>query len=371
MGDIIAGIATWLRRKTLYRIQLAALSATLAAFGFAGGCWAQSPQQMQFRALPPLQPAEVFGNAWTIYADGNIDADAGPRLEQLIRDNGIPPKSLLYLNSPGGNLMGGITLGRVMRNALMLASVGRETADRLKPQAGECLGACALAFLGGDFRYMVDGSVYGVHRFKAANADGQSADTAQVVSAEVVQYIRDMDVDPALFTEMSKAGSGEINRLSTADLKRLNVVNDGVKPTTWTVESIDQGIYLKGQRETIFGIGKFMFLCAGDDQLGLYVIFDPQGREQETLAMKAVSLMIDGRKFPIVDRQVEAPHLVDGMINAVYVLDDTLLRSIQHAKTVGFQMQNSYDAGVFMGFDGMDFTEGAKKLPGFRKMCPK
>ncbi|HXQ41612.1 MAG TPA: hypothetical protein VN821_10105, partial [Candidatus Udaeobacter sp.] len=126
MGDIIAGIATWLRRKILYRIRLAALSAAFAAFGFSGGCWAQSHEQMQFRALPPLQPAEVFGNAWTIYADGPIDADAGPRLERLIRDDDIPPKSLLYLNSPGGNLMGGMTLGRVTRSALMLTYVGRE-----------------------------------------------------------------------------------------------------------------------------------------------------------------------------------------------------------------------------------------------------
>ncbi len=351
--------------------RLAAVGLLFAAVFCSPLCWAQSQEQLEFHALQPLEPAEVFGNAWTIYADGPIDADAGPRLDRLIKDNDIPPKSLLYLNSPGGDFMGGITLGRVIRSALMLTYVGRETADRLKPQAGECLGACALAFLGGDFRYLVDGSIYGVHRFKAANADGQGADTAQVVSAEVVQYIRDMDVDPALFTEMSKVGPGEINRLSTADLKRLNVVNDGVKPTTWTVESIDQGIYLKGERETIFGIGKFMFLCAGENQLGLYVIFDPEGREQETLAMKAVSLRIDDRKIPIADRQVEAPHLVNGLVNAVYVLDDRLLHSMQHAKTVGFEMQNSYDAGVFMGFDGMDFVEGAKKLPGFRKMCPK
>jgi hypothetical protein len=186
-------------------------------------CWAQSPEQMSFRAQPPQKElVPIVGDAWTIYADGVIDADASLRLTQLIKQNGIPDRSYLVINSPGGNLFGGIKLGKAIRSAYLLTYVGRAASDSLKLAAGECYSACALAFLGGEYRYMVDGSIYGVHRFYFIKSNDQDTDAAQVVSAAVVQYMRDMDIDPTLFTEMTKVGQTEINILSKDDLSRLD-----------------------------------------------------------------------------------------------------------------------------------------------------
>ncbi|MBK7706482.1 MAG: hypothetical protein IPJ30_12060 [Acidobacteria bacterium] len=132
-----------------------------------------------------------MGNSWRIYAIGEIDADAGKRLEAFLKENKIPEKSTLALDSPGGSLFGGITLGRVIREAGLFTYVGKKSTkpdDLIQP--GECYSACALAFLGGQFRWVNPPSEYGVHRFNS-RAKGD-IDVAQVVSAAIVQYIRDM-----------------------------------------------------------------------------------------------------------------------------------------------------------------------------------
>jgi hypothetical protein len=49
-----------------------------------------SSETMQFNGQPPSTPIEVFGNAWTIFADGVIDAEAGARLRTFIQERHIP-----------------------------------------------------------------------------------------------------------------------------------------------------------------------------------------------------------------------------------------------------------------------------------------
>jgi peptidoglycan hydrolase-like protein with peptidoglycan-binding domain len=82
--------------------------------------------QMQFRAYRPMQAVAIFGNAWHIYADGVLDADAATRLDKLITDNDIPSGSTFILNSPGGSLLGGMKLGRTIREKGLLTYVGRD-----------------------------------------------------------------------------------------------------------------------------------------------------------------------------------------------------------------------------------------------------
>jgi hypothetical protein len=55
-------------------------------------------------------------------------------------------------------------------------------------------------------------SRYGVHRFSSTTGNHDS-DTAQIVSASMVQYIREMEVDTALFDAMTLVGKNEIKIL--------------------------------------------------------------------------------------------------------------------------------------------------------------
>lgn len=331
-----------------------------------------SPEKMRFTGKPPSTPIEVFGNAWAIYADGVIDADAGARLKEFIQDKNIPRKSMLILNSPGGNLIGGMELGRAIRDAGLITDVGRSAGNTTSTMvAGECYSACTLAFLGGEFRYLSKDSRYGVHRFYSQTKSDQDFDIAQIISASVVQYTRDMGVDPEFLSEMTKAGRTEVNFIPRDDLVRLNVINNGQTKTRWTIESLDEGIYLKGERETFHGINKFILICNSNRTITLYAVFDPERREGEIIKMAATSLLIDGTPIPIATQLSDGPKLVNGWINVMFSLNETFLSVIRRAKTVGVSFQFSYGAPIFLGFDGMEFGEGAKKLPGFLHTCLK
>ena len=139
---------------------------------------------MQFVAHPPDAIYEKFmgDRAWRIFATGEIDADADKRLAALIASKNIPQYSKLYLHSPGGNLAGGMALGRVIRENRLHTFIGQFDPNQkfVGGKPGSCYSACAIAFLGGEFRYWTNGSVYGVHRFFWKGRSDNDADVAQI-----------------------------------------------------------------------------------------------------------------------------------------------------------------------------------------------
>ncbi|HMR33690.1 MAG TPA: hypothetical protein PKA13_19680 [Geminicoccaceae bacterium] len=353
-------------RQWLFRLFLGVGASLCTTQAFA-----QSSEKMRFWGEPPGGPSAIFGTAWTIYADGPIDEQADARLRQFIESNNIPSAgSTLALNSPGGSLTGGMKLGRAIRELGLWTYVGRDplALDRMM-LPGKCYSSCSLAYIGGEFRFMVEGSIFGVHRFYFTSPSDRDADTAQVLSSMVLEYIRDMEVDPSLFSKMAQTDASDINVISAADLRRFNIVNDGIKKTVWSIESLDAGLYLKGERQTSRGVNKFMLLCIPGEGMGLYVIFDPEGRGDDVVTMPARSLFLDGKLVPLSKSPLPEVKLVNGWINLRYHLDYALLQAISGAKTVGIALQFAYDAPTFAGFDGMEFGEGAKKLPGLLTLC--
>jgi hypothetical protein len=329
-------------------------------------------QTMQFTLQPPHQPIQMFGNAWTIFADGAIDQTSAMRLIEVIKKNSIPRNSMIYLNSPGGDLAGGMGLGRTIREYGLFTQVAKRgpmetTGDfrSYKVLPGGCFSACTLAYIGGVFRWMDSKSVYGVHRFYG---DSANADNAQVASSIIIQYIRDMDVDPALFSEMTKAGRDEINAVPHPRLEALNVINNGQGKTRWTIEGTGDGLYLKGERDTSNGINKFILLCK-QGKLSLYVVFDPVGRGEEILTHGAQSLMLDGEAIPLSHLREGEVTLRNGWVNAFYSLTPDLINKIKQAKTVGIAFQFVYGAPMFLGFDHMEVGDGRPKLTGFIASC--
>jgi hypothetical protein len=266
--------------------------------------WSQA-NVMQFAAFPPDPYAEKFmGNhAWKIYATGEIDVAAAKRLETLIADKHIPGASLMFLHSPGGSLVGGMELGRVIRASSLFTYVGQlNLGDKFAP--GYCYSACALAFLGGEYRYLTKGSVYGVHRFFWEEHTNADADIAQILSASVVEYIRSMGVDTKIFALASQAGPSDLVTPSEEMLLQLNVINNGSQPAKWTIESIPGAIYLKGEQETALGMTKFMLTCPARGPMVLYAIFDAGPNTDEVMAWTTNWLFFDDHQMQIGDHLV-------------------------------------------------------------------
>ena len=326
-------------------------------------------ETMRFYGYPPRLPEEFVGNAWYIYATGVIDDGAAKRLKSFLEKNDVPPNSLIYFNSIGGSLLEGIKIGQIIREAGLFSYVGRIDGPKIQSAPGQCLSACALAFLGGKFRWINSTSSYGVHRFRFASKESEDVDVTQMLSAIIIQYIRDMGADPKLYSEMSAAGSDTISILTENQLKELKVTYNGYENTHWTVEAIENSFYLKGERETWRGMNKFLLFCGNNYPLSALAIFDPEGRGDEVLQMKAFSIVIDGNPIPIPTTQREKPGIHNGWINMAFSLDKDLVSKLFNATTLGIYFQYSYGAPVFLGFDSMDFSDGLKKLPALIKNC--
>jgi hypothetical protein len=352
-----------------------ALAALLVTLSFTAPAWSQT-DDMQFVAYPPTPQLEKLmgDHAWRIFATGKIDAASDKRLASLIADKHIPLDSELYLHSPGGALEGGLALGHVIREHELRTFIGQFDPTSkyvVGSKPGYCYSACAMAFLGGEYRYWTNGSMYGVHRFFWNKHSDSDADLAQIMSAAVVEYIRSMGVDTKIFTLASQAGSSEVITPSHETLLALNVVNDGRKPVKWTIESFAQGsaqgIYLKGEQETANGIDKFMVMCSSP--MGLYALYHAGMNADEVMTWPVNWLFLDHERVRM-DRQLKSKTMNKrGQINLLYYLNSDLLAAIAKAKSVGVGLQPTTGAAVFSGFDFMPFEGGAAKLPGFLSAC--
>jgi hypothetical protein len=322
---------------------------------------------MFFEALPPDMVTILRGGwGWDIYATGEVDLKDGETLEQLLAEHRIPDGSELYIDSSGGSLIGGMNLGRVIRAHGLITHVGRKGTrerDFQHTLEGECMSAAALAFLGGEFRFVSGKSKYGVHRFALNDTSPRAADDAQVLAASVVEYIRSMDVDVELFSLASEVPSDDIFEVPPDTMKRLNVVNNGIKIAKWTIESYDGMLYLKGERETIYGIQKFMLVFPSKGNMFFYVIFGGGKDAESILSMEADQLSIDDEVIPLHALRVSR---VDdnGLINAMYQVTPDILTKLRAAKSIGYHLQHSTLAAMFVGFDSFPFQDGAAKLAG-------
>lgn len=302
----------------------------------------------------------------TIFLTGDIEADTPRRLREALKGVKDPWVSVV-LDSPGGHLMAGIEIGRILRGQKATVTVGTK-AEPYKPKAGMCLSACSLAFLGGTYRYMAPGSVYGVHR--ASNTAGPRStdlDAGQIVAAAIGAYIREMDVEPALLDLTVKAGKDGIYILSAAELTSLRVVNNGRKQPAWSIEVVEGGTYLRGSQETLYGVGKSMFMCSG----GRYEFMSvySAGAKAETIAKGAWehSISIDADTVPLpAPRRIQS----DGrFVNAAFRITPDILRRLQSASTVGHAMQLSREAPTFVGYT-IDIDPASKaKVSTYAKNC--
>jgi hypothetical protein len=252
----------------------------LAALGTVTLAQAQEANPMRFYGYAPPVP-EIMGTAWTIFGDGVIDEGTTDRLQTFLTSHKVPYSSSINLNSDGGSLAEGIKLGRLIRQSQFFTYVGRSGDKIYDIKSGECYSACALAFLGGVFRFNHKGSLYGVHRFYSSpTTETITSDNAQIISAAIIEYIQAMGVNPSLFTFMTQAGSNEIKLLSDKEQLHLNVVDNGKSPTTWTMESKGGALYLRGARETWRGMNKFLVVCT-QGELFIQILYNAERRGDE------------------------------------------------------------------------------------------
>jgi hypothetical protein len=96
----------------------------------------------------------LLDSAWAILIEGVISEETPRLVDTLLKHQaGV---RMIFFDSPGGDLFGGIALGKTISRGDLQTIVNR---------GAECESACALAFLGGRSRYVLtDAAKFGFHR---------------------------------------------------------------------------------------------------------------------------------------------------------------------------------------------------------------
>ena len=181
---------------------------------------------LRIEAVPPVGAADGPSDGrWTILLDGYIDALASNRLGALVAQKGITDADV-YFNSPGGSLVAGMAIGRLLRQRGYDTHVGKRTADVHELVGGVCYSACPFAYAGGVRRYLEFDSTLAVHRAenRVPLPDGSSFE--RLVSQQATEYLLAMGVSPELFKIMSQVPHEVIRGLTREEAERLMLVNE-------------------------------------------------------------------------------------------------------------------------------------------------
>jgi hypothetical protein len=342
----------------------------LAALLLAAVISPAAAQKLQITGAPPEKFMHFFsGTGWEIYLDGEIDAEADKRFAEFLKANSPDQYSMVIFNSPGGNPITAMKIGRIIRQNGFAVNVGRRDENpnaAVRYSGGQCYSACSLAYLGGRFRWMSETAKYGVHRFWFSEPVKDSVDVAQIVSAAISTYVHEMGISPKFNEVFVSAGKSEMAEPSREELERLRVTNNGFERTTWTLESQGGFNYIKGERDTVYGINKFILACPAPRSFLLHMIIDPQGRQEEVMRMRAHTLVIGDQNQALkpVRREIK-----NGWFNGSYELTLAQARAIGRAQTVGVMLQHSREAPIFLGFNAMEIGDGAGRLRSFLQSC--
>jgi hypothetical protein len=134
--------------------------------------------------------------------------------EKVVRSFG--PK-VIGFDSEGGNIFKAMELGRVIR---------RHGLATIQLRQLECASACALAFMGGRARYAEPGSI-GVHKSSFSPTSPfnkeEAVSAVQDVTADIIGYMVEMGVSPALLQLAFKTEANDIRYLSGQEMADYGV----------------------------------------------------------------------------------------------------------------------------------------------------
>jgi hypothetical protein len=343
----------------------------------------------------------TFNLVQYVFADGVITDGTADRLAEFLRKKNVQPGALVYLNSPGGSLGEGMKLGQVIRQARLNSNIGRlDSLLTLKPgerlpqncahetdpeqysicmykdvkiAPGDCMSACTLAYLGGDYRYMSEGSRFGVHRFYSTVNSATALDDAQIISGEILQYLSAMGIDPRLFSLMTKAGPNDILFLDRTELASLHVYTDATKSESWDFNSVPGATYLVGKKEDERGISKFIVGCIRNEKqlvaLGIVPLPDAQSASAVADQATSVGYFSDDDINTLSTDEHNAKLQARGYeVSVSFGLGTSDLARLVVSKSIGIAILQKNLPGLFSGFR-ISMENGREKLKNYAEEC--
>lgn len=227
---------------------------------------------MTFRMSPDTQKdkfiRQVVGGRIKIYAKGTITEGTHLKFLEFLKQNNVNEPATLFFNSPGGSLVEGLTLGRVIRTLGFSTGIGEfgkeySSKDTQKEIRAICASACVYAFAGGVLReYHARDTLLGVHQFYSAGKEniGDIGET-QRLSAIIMSYLTEMGVNSRAFVIASQASKDSMIWISPSEAAALNLANDGTDKTTAEIKLAGGTYYLKLEQRQESATARTLFVC--------------------------------------------------------------------------------------------------------------
>jgi len=200
------------------------------------------------------------GCIW-IAAEGDITSETPAVFREWF---GVPSDGnggpTIVINSQGGDLTAALELGRLFRAHSVRIRIGDTEPDPQggghvsKINSGQCLSACAYAYLGAEVRVLTDDETLGFHQFYdediLANADraafsGVERLREQYVVGELITYLVEMDVSTEVFSFASSATPSELAFMSPTEAVDFRVDDNPRAMTPWRILPLASGLMIE------------------------------------------------------------------------------------------------------------------------------
>lgn len=318
-------------------------------------------------------PDYICGTGRTVYIEGSIEPLDYLKFKEAIDEGTIPQYSLINFNSIGGSEAGGIRLGRLIRESGLYTGIGARqdnSNDRVK---AKCIDACALAFLGGTFRFSDSGSIYRAYPIALAIEFNWETFNPDRQNSVVHNYLRQMGLSVPAYYEFSKTfpeGAVDPLQLLISGILTSEASRPVWSTTTFRLDDQSAHLYVEGRRETVYGFNSIAFLCSPHEgEMAFRIEFDPQGRADEVLQMRAVSIELDG-DYVAYDRYlISKQETEDGYLTALFMMPPELWDIVPLIDTLGIAFQHAYGDPIFLGFSAFPMADGQTKLGELAASC--
>jgi hypothetical protein len=342
---------------------------------------ATTEPKVQFEYTHPQTDLEkLIGGYFHINAFGAIEAGDETKFREFLARSGPPPRSTIYIDSIGGDVEAAIGIGRAIRDAWFATAIGRYVLShgdafaylvRRERVAGQCLSAATLMFLGGRLRFFEEGAKFGVHQFSFKNPAPENVGQSQILSAKIAAYVFDMGISSDFLAISSSVRGGQIKLVDEEELQRLKVITGGVTDVTWSVQARSKVLYVRGERDSIFGHHKVMLLFIKGAGFTFHAVIEAQGRENELTTFPLVEIVVNGEEKKI-DISNRCDRTVAGMyVNVVAELTQKEARLLAYSESFGVHIRGSKEAGMFLGIAPMDTAGGQEQLDTFFSVLSK
>ncbi|MDF7674134.1 hypothetical protein PT277_01875 [Acetobacteraceae bacterium ESL0709] len=344
-----------------------------------------SHASMNFSLYHATTPQEARYPGTYIFGVGTITDKTANELQTLLKKNKIDGGAL-YLNSMGGNYLGAMELGKLIREFDLDTYIGSYSGQKdgkILTGKGICTKACALAFLGGRYRFANSGDGYGLTRFAfpPSNEKINNADLAQRLTALTSVYVHDMGINDDFISFLTLASADTITFPDRKTMQELDIINEGGEKPVWQFKNIpDEPIYLMGAHNTLSGINKILLTCTHSGQFVMQFMFNARGNSADYYKKKIYTLHTDTGDLSLADLKMTTPLVNNNTaaISAIFSADqeemadqNTLARlnKVLTSNTLSLTFQNAKNDPPFMAIEPFDMTTSRDLLGSYLMGC--